>query len=71
MKLVLVGEGAGIVRAWALTDYLTNLLFGVRLANPATFTGVAVLMTWVALAACNIPARHAAKVDPIAALRYE
>jgi len=48
-----------------------SLLFGVSPTDPATFVVIALLLTTVALLACNLPARRAAKADPLIALRYE
>lgn len=70
---VLVGAGLGIgavVALW-LTRFLENLLFDVTPTDPATFGAVALVLGGVAVAACAIPARRAAGVDPVVALRHE
>jgi predicted permease len=70
-RMALLGVGIGIAVALALTRLMTNLLYGVSATDPATFLGVAFLLTLVAIAACYIPARRAMRMDPMAALRQE
>jgi ABC-type antimicrobial peptide transport system permease subunit len=70
-QLVLAGFVIGAPLALAGSRLIANRLFGVTPADPATFTAVAVLLSAVALIAACIPANRAARVDPLAALRWE
>ncbi len=71
MKLAGIGIGVGMIAAFALTRVMRTLLFGVSVRDPLTFALVPLLLAAVALLACWLPARRAAKVDPMQALRYE
>ncbi|HJP95273.1 MAG TPA: ABC transporter permease [Pyrinomonadaceae bacterium] len=69
MLLAVVGIGIGIAGAMAVTRYLTTLLFGVKPIDIVTFIGVGIALGIVVFIACVIPARRAAKIDPLEALR--
>ena len=70
-KLALTGVLVGILASLWLTRLMSDLLFGVAATDPLTFAAVALLLTFVALAASFIPARRAAAIDPARALRAE
>ena len=71
LKLALFGLLTGLVGAIALTRLVSSQLFGVNPTDPATFIAVGSLLIGVALLACWLPARRAARVDPMEALRTE
>ncbi|MGA8908773.1 MAG: FtsX-like permease family protein, partial [Acidobacteriaceae bacterium] len=70
-KMALAGVALGIVLAFGLTRLMRAQLFGVTPHDPLTFVAVALVLMVVALAACYIPARRAASVDPIVALHTQ
>jgi len=69
--LTLAGAGLGIAGAMALIRSMSAMLFGVRPTDPLTFAAVSIVLVLVSLLASYLPARRAAKVDPMVALRYE
>ena len=71
LSLIALGIGAGVLGALALTRSLSTLLFGVGAADPLTYIAVAAFLSSVAMIACYIPARRAARVNPVVALRCE
>ena len=77
MTLAGIGVVLGLIGSYVLTKYLeswvnlSQMLFGVKVSDPATYGVIAVLLTLISLVACYVPARRATKVDPLVALRYE
>jgi putative ABC transport system permease protein len=71
MGLALLGVGLGLAGAVAVTRFMSTLLFGVRPTDPLTFGSIALILTVIALLASYLPARRAARVDPMVSLRTE
>jgi putative ABC transport system permease protein len=71
LRLTLIGIALGLAGAFALSRTVESMLFGIERTDPLTFAAVSVLLGSVALAACYLPARKAAKADPIETLRAQ
>jgi len=70
-RLAGLGIVIGLIGAWAATRTISSFLYGIRPTDPLTFAAVSALLMAVAILACYFPARQAARIDPITALRHE
>jgi len=71
LTLAIVGSVIGVAGAIGLTRFLSSYLYGISATDPVTFVLVPLLITAVSLLAAWLPARRAARIDPMAALRCE
>jgi predicted permease len=71
VRMTALGAAIGLIAALGLTRLMAGMLFGIKPTDPITFMAVALLLCGIALFACYIPARRAARVDPMVALHYE
>jgi putative ABC transport system permease protein len=70
MRMPLLGLALGVAVALALTRLMTHLLFGTSPGDPLVYTAVTLTLAAVALTACYVPARRAAAIQPLDALRH-
>jgi putative ABC transport system permease protein len=71
IRLAFIGVAIGVAGALGLTRFLSSLLYGIKPTDPLTFIAVPLVLIAVAVLACYIPARRAARIDPMVALRHE
>jgi putative ABC transport system permease protein len=71
MRLALTGVAVGLAGEFVVSRILSSLLYEISGADALIYAGVSILLVLIALVACYIPARRAARVDPMVALRYE
>jgi putative ABC transport system permease protein len=71
MKLSALGLGVGLIAALVLTRSMTTMLVGIQPTDLPTYATIVVLFIAIALVACSLPARRAARMDPLTALRSE
>ena len=69
--LALVGVGAGVAGALALSRFLSSQLYGITATDPATYAALALLLVGIVLIASYVPARRATRVDPVTALQQD
>jgi putative ABC transport system permease protein len=71
LRLAIAGMGVGLVVSFAVAHLIASLLYGVSSRDPMTFVAVIVLLVFVTLLSCYLPARRATQVDPLTALRCD
>ena len=71
LYLVLTGTAIGIGASYAPTRFLASGISGASVTDPETFVAIALLVVFIGLLACMLPAREASRVEPLMALRYE
>ena len=71
LRLTLIGAGVGLAAAFALTQLMKSMLFGIRPDDPPTFVGVTLILALSSAAAAWLPTARALRVDPVVALRHE
>ena len=71
LLVIAIGAAAGLLGAAALSRYISSEIWEVQAGDPATFTGLTLLLVAIAVLACLVPTRRAVRVDPNVALRYE
>jgi putative ABC transport system permease protein len=71
MRIVVAGMAIGLAGAFALSRVVGSLLYGVKPTDVMTFIFTSLLLAFIALVACYVPARRAMRVDPMVALRHE
>jgi ABC-type antimicrobial peptide transport system permease subunit len=69
LRLTLIGEVIGLALSFALTRFVGSMLFATATTDTLTFASVAIILAFISLVACYIPARHASFADPLASLR--
>ncbi len=71
IKLILIGIAIGLVVAFAVTRFLSSILYGITPTDPSTYLFISLLLISISILACYLPARKATKVDPMVTLRCE